>query len=65
MELELPTSETGCYLILDALRRTEAEIGRLGTYLKDGEKEIDMMVAKLYGLSREHRRVIKEFLARF
>ena len=65
MELRLPTSEAGCHLVLDALGRTEAEIGRLGTYLKDGEKEIDMMVAKLYGLSRQHRRVIKEFLARF
>jgi len=65
MELRLPTSEAGCHLVLDALGRTEAEIGRLGTYLKDGEKEIDMMVAKLYGLSRQHRRVIKEFLTRF
>ena len=65
MELELPTSEVGCHLVLDALGRTKAEIGRLGAYLKDGEKEIDRMVAKLYGLSRQHRRVIKEFLSRF
>lgn len=65
MELELPTSETGCHLVLDALSRTEAEISRLKSCLKEGEKEIDVMVAKLYGLSSEHKKVIKEFLSRF
>ncbi len=65
MELELPTSEAGCHLVLDALSRAEAEISRLKSSLKDGEKEIDVMVARLYGLSREHKKVIKEFLSRF
>ena len=65
MELELPTSEAGCHLVLDALSRTEAEISRLKSSLKEGEKEIDVMVARLYGLSREHKKVIKEFLSRF
>jgi hypothetical protein len=65
MELELPTSEPGCHLVLDALRRAEAEISRLKSSLKEGEKEIDVMVARLYGLSREHKKVIKEFLSRF
>lgn len=65
MQLELPTSDAGCLLVLDALNRTDAEISRLKSSLKDGEEEIDGMVAKLYGLSRQHRRVIKEFLDRF
>jgi hypothetical protein len=65
MELELPTSEAGCHLVLDALSRAEAEISRLKSSLKEGEKEIDVMVARLYGLSREHKKVIKEFLSRF
>jgi len=65
MELELPTSESGCHLILEALSRAEAEITRLKSSLKEGEKEIDVMVAQLYGLGRQHVQVIREFLSRF
>jgi len=65
IELRLPTSKAGCHLVLDALSRAEAEISRLKSLLKEGEKDIDVMVARLYGLSREHKKVIKEFLSRF
>jgi len=65
MELELPTSEIGCHHILDALSRTEAEISRLKSSLKEGEKEIDVMVAQLYGLGRRHIQVVRRFLSRF
>jgi hypothetical protein len=65
MELKLPTTEAGCHLILDSLGQTEAEIGQLSSCLRSGEEEIDKMVAQLYGLGRQHRRVIKDFLSRF
>ena len=65
MELELPTSESGCLLVLDALSRTEAEIRQLESSLNAREKEINVMVAELYGLGRQHRQVIRKFLSRF
>jgi len=65
MELELPMSEMGCHLILEALSRTKAEISRLKSSLQEGEKEIDVMVTQLYGLGRQHMQVIRRFLSRF
>ena len=65
MALKLPSSEDGCRLVLDALVHTEDSIVSLSSRVKNGESEVDELVAKLYHLTPRHMKVIADFLGRF
>jgi hypothetical protein len=65
MGLRLPASEQDCRRLLKRLAETEREIERLQTRIAEGETEVDDLTAKLYGLRKADRKVIREFLAHF
>jgi len=65
MNLRLPSSELDCRELLTALKEIEEEIKALEKELSDREAEVDELVAELYGLGKENRKIIQEFLERF
>ena len=65
MAAKLPASELEARKILAILDETEREIERLRRELAEGEANVDAQVAKLYGLTKDDRRVIDDFLGRF
>jgi len=65
MTLRLPSSDQDCRELLTALKEIEEEIEALKRELSDKEAEVNELVAEFYGLDKEDRKIIQEFLDRF
>ena len=65
LDLKLPAEEHICARLLDLLEETEQEISCLKSEIEEGEAALDELVAELYKLDKNDRKVIRGFLRKF
>ena len=65
LALHVPSNSEACDALLIALRDAEQQVERLKDGIREAEAEINDLVADLYGLDREARNVMGEFLGKF
>jgi hypothetical protein len=65
MQLRLPTTQTACTQLLDALHTLEQEIATLQASIQTGEQMLNNTVATFYGMDAQDRNIIEDFLNRF
>jgi hypothetical protein len=61
----LPVTEGGCKKLLDLLANVRIELGQLINGISSQEASLNDLIYEMYGVRREERRVVEDFLARY